>query len=239
MERIEAEERPLVEQRVEEFINNITDEATEEYNEQIDVLEADVQNAYTIKNYEIVDKIMEKFNDKINNEAKKVDAEREKMVSAVNQKHAEKTNDIQQQITDLELKRADERNRNEERVNLEVERRIVGYKEQEQRLNEALKELEMLKESKKEADERIKNLEIEKNYANERAKRAEEKEDEYKARYDEQLKRNFKADEDNLERSRTYSSMAANSHNSKFGNFNGVVAPYNDCLLYTSDAADE
>ena len=228
MERIEAEERPLVEQRVEEFINNITDEATEEYNEQIDVLEADVQNAYTIKNYEIVDKIMEKFNDKINNETKKVDAEREKMVSAVNQKHAEKTNDIQQQITDLELKRADERNRNEERVNLEVERRIVGYKEQEQRLNETLKELEMLKENKKEADERIKNLEIEKNYANERAKRAEEKEDEYKARYDEQLKRNFKADEDNLERSRTYSSMAANSHNSKFGNFNGVVAPYND-----------
>lgn len=215
--RIEREERPLVEQRADEFRDDLIANAEHLYNGQIQNLLGDINVAFESRYYGIVDNVLDEYQSDIDGNVESFDKNKEKTTQKVMDEYNNGMNQLNETIREIEKDHVENNKHFDERVQLEVDEKTQALRNENKdikREHESVQEeLERLRRAEKENKATIENLRIENQHKENRLATQEKDADYYRTMYEQRQHRNH---------------MLGNNGDNNNGNFSNVVAPENN-----------
>lgn len=178
-EKIENEERPVLEQRVYNYESELNQKALNVYNKQIDTLKLDVQHSWQLQYSKIVDEV-------INQNRQLIDEKSEDFQTAIEvdlNKTLEDRNstieNLRSKIKDLEEARINDKQNFESRVELAVKEKINEYQLRDTQMNDEIRALrsehQKVKNMNTDTLEEVRRLKVERDGDKEEIKRLNDK----------------------------------------------------------------
>lgn len=214
--RIEREERPLVEQRADEFRDDLIANAEHLYNGQIQNLLGDINVAFESRYYGIVDNVLDEYQSDIDGNVESFDKNKEKTTQKVMDEYNNGMNQLNETIREIEKDHIENDTQFDKRVQLEVDEKTQALRNENKDIKRdyesVQEELDRLRKAEKENKATIENLRIENQHKENRLATQEKDADYYRTMYERRQHRN--------------NVLGHDSDNN--GNFSNVVAPENN-----------
>ncbi|BBD87533.1 hypothetical protein SA58113_p20089 (plasmid) [Staphylococcus argenteus] len=208
--KIEREERPLVEQEADEFLNELRQNTEDIFEGQTNNLINDINMTYETRYHAIVDEVLDEYQSDIDNEANMFYKNAEESTAYIIEKHQRDMKEVQNKIQDIEKDHIQNQTEFDRRVEMEVERKTQSIREENngfKKDNETMQdELERLRHQLKQNEGYIENLQLENRKKDERLRISESDVEHYKKQL------------------LSHNQLGYERQNSN-GNFNNVVAP--------------
>lgn len=164
-EKIEYEERPILEKRVNEYEIELKEVAKDVYNDQIDILNTNVSDTYQLKISKIVDDVISDYSELIKSKANTVKEMVEKDYEKLLEKRERDNELLREKIRKIEEERIRDSKDFEDRVSLEVEKNIQDYVLKDTQMNDEISylrtEMQKIKNENIEKEQKIKSLSLE------------------------------------------------------------------------------
>lgn len=161
-DKIENEERPIVEQRVREYESDLNQKATDIYNDQLDTLNVDVTHSWQIRYSKIVDDVIKQNKAYIDDKSTEVKRMMEDDLSKTLEDRATTNESLRARISKLEEARINDAKNFEERVEAEVKEMVNDYELRDKQMNEEIRalrtDLQTFKEKDTDSGEEIRRL---------------------------------------------------------------------------------
>lgn len=210
--RLEREQRPLVEEKADEFKDNLLASAEEIFNSQMESVNNDAVMTFESEVYGLVDNVLSDYDSEIGNAIKEFQEDAEKSTNEIINQYHQSMKEVQQQIQAIQKDHIQNETEFDKRVDFEVEKQTQSMREQNNQFkteNASLREeLERLRKQNNRDSLTIENLQVENDKKNERIEIIE--------RNERELKNQLMNNQNSLGYGNGY-----NNHS----NFNNVVAP--------------
>lgn len=178
-EKIENEERPIVEQRVREYETDLNKKATDIYNEQIDTLNVDVTHSWQVRYSKIVDDVVKQNRNYIDQKSNEVESMMENDLNKTLEDRNTTNENLRAKISKLEEARINDAKNFEERVAAEVKELTNDYELRDNQMNEEIRalrtDIQNYKNSNTDTLEEVRRLKAEKEGDKEEIRRLNEK----------------------------------------------------------------
>lgn len=140
-EKIENEERPIVEQRVREYATELNQKATDIYNVQLDTLNIDVTHSWQVRYSKIVDDVIKQNRPYIDQKSNEVETMMENDLNKTLEDRTSTNENLRAKISRLEEARINDAKNFEERVSTEVKEKTTDYELRDSQMNEEIRAL--------------------------------------------------------------------------------------------------
>ncbi|RIN27714.1 hypothetical protein [Staphylococcus succinus] len=137
-EKIENEERPVLEQRVFKYESELNQKATNVYNKQIDTLKLDVQHSWQLQYSKIVDEVINKNRQTIEQKATDFKDTIETDLNKTLEDRTETIEKLRSKIKDLEEARINDEQNFKSRVAIAVKEQINDYELKDTQMNDEI-----------------------------------------------------------------------------------------------------
>ncbi|MEX2935967.1 hypothetical protein [Staphylococcus saprophyticus] len=178
-EKIENEERPIAEQRIREYEEDLNRKATDVYNEQLDTLNVDVTHSWQVRYSKIVDDVVKQHRNYIDQKSSEVESMMESDLNKTLEDRNTTNEKLRAKISRLEEARINDAKNFEERVAAEVKDKTNDYELRDSQMNEEIRalrtDLQTYKNSNTDTLEEVRRLKIEKEGDKEEIRRLNEK----------------------------------------------------------------
>ncbi|PTJ20661.1 hypothetical protein BU069_01765 [Staphylococcus succinus] len=165
IERIEREERPLLNNRIREYEKSLTDKANNVYHNQIKELNADVKNNYELHISKIVDDIIQQHQETIDTKKSELKNIMDQDAATLIQKRTEDVDKLRSEISKLEQDLIHNEKTFNERLELAVDKKVNDYELKDSQMTDEINylrvELEKAKRENTDKNESIRSKELE------------------------------------------------------------------------------
>ncbi|MCD8909390.1 hypothetical protein K2V75_04480 [Staphylococcus gallinarum] len=164
-DKIEREERPLLNNKIQELETTLTTKANQSYNNQIKVLHAEVQNNYELQISKIVDDVIHRHQQTIDDKKAELQQLMDHDVASLIQKRSDDVDHLRQEISKLEQDIIHNETTFNERLELAVEKRMNDYELKDAQMTDEINflrvEIEKIKRENSDKNEAIRAKEME------------------------------------------------------------------------------
>ncbi|EGQ2899960.1 hypothetical protein NAC36_002420 [Staphylococcus pseudintermedius] len=149
----------LIDENAQHYIDDIKKKADNEYNDNYKKIEQDAQNWYVMNFNTLVPKILQSYQEEIEQVANGVSSEMKQAIEDMNKKNEDDINYLIKQFQDITYKEIETDENNKALIDKEVHERTLEYPEFKHKIEMLKKEIEQINKENDEAFETKKNLE--------------------------------------------------------------------------------